>query len=257
MTFNLRRHRSQTIRKASAIAVSLLVSTIACAGTAPAPVAATAIPPLLKEKVVPFAPASGSEWTEGCVLLRYDVSNAGVPVNIRILASAPDHVLERSAVSALEQWRYQPSMRNGQPVVAHDLQQLLLFDTPGSASPPPYALCGGSRSGQAEPAQPRPAGLPAQLNLDVTRPAVMQTFTQPADSGYMPKKGNVTLRFCVNAQGHTENIHIVHSVPYGVFDQMALGIIRAALFKPHELQGYPVTACGITQPIVFEAAHRN
>jgi hypothetical protein len=35
---------------------------------------------------------------------------------------------------------------------------------------------------------------------------------------------------------------------------MALGIIRAALFKPHEMQGYPVTACGITQPIVFEAA---
>lgn len=238
------------------LVIAVAVFAAAQAAGSPAAAPGTTAQPVLEQQVLPFAPASGSGWTTGCVRLRYDVSAQGVPENIRVLASAPGHLLDRNAVSALSQWRYQPATREGKPVMTQDLERLLVFRAPGNPASPPYGLCGGQAShDQPAAASGAPPPSTARVDLGVTRAAVTQTFRQaPQSAGSMPREGRVSVRFCVNPQGHTKNLRVVRSQPAGVFDQMALMLMRAAVFAPHEVRGYAVTACNITQPIVFEAA---
>lgn len=105
-------------------------------------------------------------------------------------------------------------------------------------------------SGQGQPASD--AGGVVMLN--VTRPPVVQTYDLAAADMSGPT-GRVTFNFCVDEQGRTRDIKIVHSQPPGVFDKGALQLMRAAEFQPHVINGQPVKACGITQTIVFRPAH--
>lgn len=229
-----------------------LISAAALAATT-ASTTGTTSPPTPTLKVVPLAPASGSGRTQGCVLLRYDVSASGVPENIRILGSAPDHVLDRAAVAVLGRWRYAPAMRDGRPVEAHGLIRMLMFRAPDSKKVPPYPLCSNDR---AKGAAGAPPSMPKRVNLDVTRPLVTQTYTAPYDNHVGTLSGKVTMRFCVDTHGRTTNVRVVHSVHGEMFDAAALSYMRASLFKPHMLDGFPVTACGITQTIAFRPAKR-
>jgi TonB family protein len=70
----------------------------------------------LQAKVNPTYPASAkAAHLEGEVMLDVQVSKDGVPVDLRVVSSPGDD-LSQSALEAVRQWRYRPTLLNGQPV---------------------------------------------------------------------------------------------------------------------------------------------
>jgi len=71
----------------------------------------------LVTKVQPIYPASAKErGAQGSVLLHAIVSKDGRPLSMQVLNSQIDPELARAAVEAVSQWRYQPTLLNGEPV---------------------------------------------------------------------------------------------------------------------------------------------
>ncbi len=71
----------------------------------------------LLTKVQPVYPASArAAGVQGSVLLHAVVSKDGKPLSLQVLNSQIDPDLARAAVEAVSQWRYQPTLLNGEPV---------------------------------------------------------------------------------------------------------------------------------------------
>ena len=67
-------------------------------------------------KVQPVYPAAAKkDHVQGTVLLDVTISKEGVPQDIQVLTSPSDD-LTQSAEEAVRQWRYRPTLLNGQPV---------------------------------------------------------------------------------------------------------------------------------------------
>lgn len=70
----------------------------------------------LIRKVQPIYPANAkSNRIQGRVDLEIVISLEGVPLDIRVLSS-PDDELTQSALEAVRQWRYRPTLLNGNPI---------------------------------------------------------------------------------------------------------------------------------------------
>jgi TonB family protein len=70
----------------------------------------------LRVKVQPVYPASAkADHIQGTVDLEATISKDGVPLEIRVLHSPSDDLSEAS-LEAVRQWRYRPTLLNGQPV---------------------------------------------------------------------------------------------------------------------------------------------
>ncbi len=70
----------------------------------------------LVQKVQPIYPvAAKAAGIQGKVLFEMVISKEGVPIDIRVLES-PDDDLTQSALDAVRQWRYKPTLLNGNPV---------------------------------------------------------------------------------------------------------------------------------------------
>ena len=70
----------------------------------------------LIQKVQPvYPPAAKSAGVQGTVELDVAISKEGIPEDIRVIASPSDD-LTQSALEAVRQWRYRPTLLNGQPV---------------------------------------------------------------------------------------------------------------------------------------------
>jgi TonB family protein len=57
-----------------------------------------------------------AEGVQGTVLLRTVISVSGQPVSLTALNNLVDGRLVAAATEAVSQWRYQPTLLNGQPV---------------------------------------------------------------------------------------------------------------------------------------------
>lgn len=51
---------------------------------------------------------------QGYVVLTFDIDKRGQPTNIKIVDSKPSRIFNREATKALNNWKYQPKMINGQ-----------------------------------------------------------------------------------------------------------------------------------------------
>ena len=70
----------------------------------------------LISKVQPvYPPAAKKAGIQGVVLLDVTISKDGMPEDIQVLSS-PNDDLTQSAEDAVRQWRYRPTLLNGQPV---------------------------------------------------------------------------------------------------------------------------------------------
>ena len=70
----------------------------------------------LVKKVQPVYPASAkSAKIQGTVELEVKISKEGVPEDLRVVSSPSDD-LAQSALDGVRQWRYRPTLLNGQPV---------------------------------------------------------------------------------------------------------------------------------------------
>ena len=73
--------------------------------------------PQLITKVQPVYPQSArSAGVSGTVILHAIISKDGKPLSLRVMNSQVDPDLARSAVEAVSQWRYTPTLLNGEPI---------------------------------------------------------------------------------------------------------------------------------------------
>lgn len=71
----------------------------------------------ITQKVTPPYPtAAKAAGIEGSVLLEAVISKEGEPLSLRVMNTQVDPDLARAAVEAVSQWRYQPTLLNGDPV---------------------------------------------------------------------------------------------------------------------------------------------
>ena len=71
----------------------------------------------LIKKVAPAYPASMKALRmEATVLLNVTISKEGVPEAISVASTEVDHDFTDAAVEAVKEWRYRPTLLNGQPV---------------------------------------------------------------------------------------------------------------------------------------------
>ncbi|HEV2186282.1 MAG TPA: energy transducer TonB, partial [Stellaceae bacterium] len=101
------------------------------APSAPAQVATTATAPALPAApILPPQPISGFAGNrkpdypnaaklrgqQGRVVLRVDVSAAGLPLKVAVLTTSGYTLLDKAALAAIEQWRFHPATQAGTPV---------------------------------------------------------------------------------------------------------------------------------------------
>lgn len=70
----------------------------------------------LRTKVQPVYPAAAkAAHVQGAVDIEATISKDGVPVELRV-TSSPSDDLSQSAIEAVRQWRYRPTLLNGAPI---------------------------------------------------------------------------------------------------------------------------------------------
>jgi TonB family protein len=73
--------------------------------------------PKLLSMVKPAYPAAAKRaGVEGTVVLHAVIGMEGSPLSLRVMNSRIDPELARAAVEAVSQWRYSPTLLNGQPI---------------------------------------------------------------------------------------------------------------------------------------------
>lgn len=72
-------------------------------------------PKLVKMAKPAYPESAKNEGIEGTVLMQAVISVKGEPLSLRVLSS-PDESLTKAAEDAVKQWRYEPTLLNGDPV---------------------------------------------------------------------------------------------------------------------------------------------
>lgn len=92
-------------------------------GDAPAPTAAIPLAPgdvpvpIPGQTPAPEYPAAAMRnGDQGTVMVRVEVGTDGVPTSVDVAQRSGSRDLDRAAVNAVRQWRFQPAQRDGQPV---------------------------------------------------------------------------------------------------------------------------------------------
>lgn len=92
-------------------------------GDAPAPTAAVPLAPgdvpvpIPGQTPAPEYPAAAMRnGDQGTVMVRVEVGTDGVPTSVEVAQRSGSRDLDRAAVNAVRQWRFQPAQRDGQPV---------------------------------------------------------------------------------------------------------------------------------------------
>jgi len=164
---------------------------------------------------------------EGAVELAVDVSAEGTPDQVRV-SRGVDPDLDQAAVEAVQQWRWEPARKDGEPVSAATTVtinfSLVKKDAPASA-----------RAGQ-----------------DVVKPVLLSKvepkYTQEARDAKI--QGEVEVYVEVGADGRAHNLKIQQGLDPGL-DEKALEAIRDWRFQPATKDGQPVPAGAVVR-IRFE-----
>jgi protein TonB len=76
-------------------------------------------------RVLPEYPPNGRG--DGWVLVQFDLSAAGTVVDARVVDASPRGMFEKSALKAIERWRYRPAVVDGEAVPRRGLRVRLSF----------------------------------------------------------------------------------------------------------------------------------
>ncbi len=228
-------------------------------------VPASMIAKTLIAKVMPVYPADAkAAGVQGAVVLRALILKSGAVEDVQAV-SGPE-ILRSSAVSAVQQWRYDPFVVNGQPV---DVLTTITvnFSLPDSAAAQVPAVkirmpnsgdtnstqivnsMGNGRgpgigNGNGSGLQPGEgySGEVKQIGGGVTAPVVIYKV----DPEYSPEahkakfQGVVTVGLIVDKYGVPQNVHVTRGIGMGL-DENAVAAVKQYRFKPAMENGKPVS----------------
>ena len=78
-----------------------------------------------------YPPLAKAEGVEGQVVVRYGVSLDGRVINARVDSAEPAGVFEEAALTAVRSWRYNPALRDGEPVAVENIVSTVRFRLAG------------------------------------------------------------------------------------------------------------------------------
>ncbi len=79
-------------------------------------------------RINPMYPrAAARKRVEGWVLLQITISVTGAVKNARVIEAKPPNIFNRSAVNAINRWKYKPTIRKGVPIEIRGVQVRLTF----------------------------------------------------------------------------------------------------------------------------------
>jgi protein TonB len=78
-----------------------------------------------------YPPEAKARGTEGFVVVRYGVSLDGRVINARVDRAEPEGIFEAAALEAVRSWRYQPAVRDGEPVAVDNVVSTVRFRMSG------------------------------------------------------------------------------------------------------------------------------
>lgn len=94
-----------------------------------APETASREPRVLSAPAPDYPAAALRSGASGEVVLRIEVDARGRPAEVTVVSSSRNRDLDRAALRAVRRWRFEPAMRDGQPVPG-TVQQSIRFDVP-------------------------------------------------------------------------------------------------------------------------------
>ena len=75
-----------------------------------------------------YPPMAKAERIEGAVVVRYGVAVDGRVINARIESAEPAGVFEDAALAAVRSWRYNPALKDGEPVAVDNVLSTVRFE---------------------------------------------------------------------------------------------------------------------------------
>lgn len=225
--------------------------------TAPVRVGGGIREPRKTEHVAPIYPeAARAAGVQGVVILEAMIDTDGSVSGITVLRSIPD--LDQAAINAVRQWRYQPTLLNGQPVAVMMTvtvnftltarTETTVVHQPGGAESlvttgGPGTGRGRGASGQASgiglsaPA-PHPAGM-LRVGGAIHEPRKIRSVPPiyPAAAQAAHVSGVVILEVVVDAGGNVAGTQVLRSVP--MLDAAAIDAVRQWQYIPTRVNGVP------------------
>lgn len=129
--------------------------------------------------------------------------------------------------------------------------------TPQPLAPPsPAAETPAQKSAPAKPAAPPQhvqSGAAGRVQNIV--PIRMDPPDYPREAAIAHKTGSVTVRFTVQTDGSTSDVHVIHAQPRKLFDKAAIRAVMHWRFKPYAVDGQPRPR-EVEQTIVFDLNKR-
>lgn len=74
-----------------------------------------------------YPPRAAERGTEGWVELRFSISASGTVQDAEVTKSHPGNVFDRAALRAVRRWKYNPKIKDGNPVERHGITVRLEF----------------------------------------------------------------------------------------------------------------------------------
>jgi TonB family protein len=201
------------------------------AGTIYKPGDGVSLPRVVKDVKPKYSPEALRARIQGTVELDCVVEPDGMPREIRVTRSL-DPDLDRRAIDALEQWRFRPGTKDGEPVRVRVVVELTFTLRSPSAA-------------QAAPLPPTPAVDPAtsvyKPGSGVSLPAVITEvkpqYTSEARTARI--EGVVELECVVLPDGTIGEVRVTRTLDPGL-DAEAVKAVKQWRFKPGARDGRPV-----------------
>lgn len=93
----------------------------------PEPVGPTRGPRLVQKVPAVYPPVAARRRQQGWVDVEFTVDATGKVVNAQVIDTQRGDAFNRAAVSAVEQYQFEPALRNGEPVASGRITQRLVF----------------------------------------------------------------------------------------------------------------------------------
>ena len=117
----------QTKRRAALAGLLVTALLLAgCAGTQNRPMQ------LVSGSGPSYPAAAKADGIEGAVVVRYGVAVDGRVVNARVESATPEGIFEEAALAAVRSWRYNPALKDGEPVAVDDVLSTVRFQLSAS-----------------------------------------------------------------------------------------------------------------------------
>lgn len=182
-------------------------------------------------KVAPVYPAEcKAAGIEGTVILDVVIGKDGAVQSVERVNKLVDDRLAAAAIEAVKQWKYQPTLLNGQPVEVKTGVDVNFTLAEKEAAGGTWS---GSPRSQADGAY--------RIGPDVSRPVPISRVTpeyseEARAAGF---QGRVLLSTVIDAEGTPTQIKVVRSLGMGL-DEKAVEALAKWKFRPATKEGKPV-----------------